>query len=366
MFNKEELVQLDAFLSNINLMFFVRDVKSADKRLLYLSDAYEEIWGLPKQKLLDKPTAFIDSVHPEDREAVVLGYKKFLEGNVEYEKEFRIIKPNADIRWVQAKTFAIKNEEEQIYRIVGIAEDITERKEFEFQIKQLNNVQDNIIKMLAHDLKSPISGLKFIAGLIEGEYEQNKFKDVVLHNQQIITSCDEALKLMDDLLSHVNISSKGIQLSKTTLLLEQEIQNICKRFEDRIMQKKIKVHLPDGNTYVELDQLRFHQIMSNLISNAIKFNNENGVIDIKVQSTEEHVTIYMSDNGVGIPRYLRTKVFDLFTEAAREGTYGEKSTGLGMSITKDLIELHNGTIELLEREGAGVTFCITFPNSKDE
>jgi|GEM_PF-411068 len=366
MFNKEELVQLDAFLSNINLMFFVRDVKSADKRLLYLSDAYEEIWGLPKQTILDKPSAFIDSVHPEDKQAVVLEYKKFLEGDAKPQKEFRIIRPNADIRWVQAKTVAIKNEEGQVYRIVGIVEDITERKEFELQIKQLNDVQDNIIKMLAHDLKSPISGLKFIADLIEGEYKQKKFNDIVLHNQQIISSCDETLKLMDDLLSHVNISSKGIQLCKKTLLLEEEIQNICKRFEDRIMQKKIKVCLPHSKTYIELDQLRFHQIISNLISNAIKFNNENGVIDIKVQSTEELVTIYISDNGVGIPRSLRNKVFDLFTEAAREGTYGEKSTGLGMSIAKDLIELHNGTIELLEREGAGVTFCITFPNSKDE
>jgi len=361
MFTNEEIKQLDNILQGVNLVFSIRDALSDDLKLIYINKAYEDVWGISRDEVLKNPTASIDLVHPDDKEKVIQGYKMFVAGHFDYENSFRIVRSDGELRWLHAKSFSIKNKQGTIYQVIGVVNDITEQKKFEQKISKLNYVQDNIIKMLAHDLKSPISGMKFIAELIGNELKQNKLNDVVNHNDQIITSCDDTLKLMDDLLSHVKISSDGVSLSKTTLLVEDEIENICKRFEDRILQKKINLVLPSTITFLKLDQLRFHQIISNLLSNAIKFSHANGAIEVEVVTERNYIQISIIDFGIGIPLEMKRGVFDLFTKSARTGTQGEKSTGLGMAITKDLVQLHNGTIKVIDTVPRGTTFVIRIP-----
>jgi two-component system sensor histidine kinase VicK len=361
MFTADKIKQLDDILQGVNLVFSIRDALSDDLKLIYINKAYEDIWGVPREEILKNPTASINLVHPDDKEIVIQDYKMFVAGHFDYENDFRIVRSDGELRWIHAKSFSIKNKQGKIYQIIGVVSDITEQKNFEQEISKLNSVQDNIIKMLAHDLKSPISGMKFIAELISKELKQDKLVDVINHNDQIITSCDDTLKLMDDLLSHVKISRDGVFLSKTTLLVEDEIENICKRFENRILQRKINLVLPSTITFLKLDQLRFHQIISNLLSNAIKFSHVNGSIEVEVVSVKNYIEIYIKDFGIGIPSEMKHEVFDLFTKTARTGTQGEKSTGLGMAITKDLVQLHNGTIKVIDTVPQGTTFIISFP-----
>lgn len=361
MFSSEKIKQLDTILKGGDVIFSVRDALSADKRVLYINDVYEEIWGISKQEVLNNPSASIQLVHPEDKEKVLLDYRRFVNGEFDYENDFRIIRPDGKLKWLRAKSYTIKDKQGKAYRIIGLVRDITEQKNFEQKINNLNEVQNNIIKMLAHDLKSPISGMKFIAELIGSELKQGKFEDVLIHNEQIINSCDDSLKLMDDLLSHVKISGDGVTLYKTTLLVEDEIENISKRFEDRIRQKKINLVLPNTITFLKLDQLRFHQIISNLLSNAIKFSFEDAVIEIMVTSFKGHIEIAIVDYGIGVPDEMKETIFELFTKSARTGTLGEKSTGMGMSITKDLVGLHNGNIKVVDSKPKGTTFIISFP-----
>jgi len=361
MFTSDKIKQLDTILKGVNLVFSVRDALAEDKKVVYINDTYEQVWGISRQEVLNDPTASIKLVHPEDKEKVILAYQKFISGQFEYENEFRIIRPDGKLIWLRAKSYSIKDQSGQVIRIIGIIRDVTEQKTFERKISNLNMVQNNIIKMLAHDLKSPISGMKFIAKLIEGDIKQSRLDDVILHNEQIINSCDDTIKLMDDLLSHVKISSEGVSLSKVTLLVEDEIENISKRFEDRIRQKEINLVLPNTITFLKLDQLRFHQIISNLFSNAIKFSHQKGQIEIDIRSTTNQIEISIIDYGIGVPEEMKASIFDLFTKSARTGTLGEKSTGMGMSITKDLVQLHNGTINVIDTVPQGTTFVIKLP-----
>jgi len=361
MLTSDNIKQLDSILQGVDLVFSIRDALSEDLRIVYINDAYEDMFGLTRAGVLENDIEPFDLIHPDDKKKIAREYEMFLAGNFDFENQFRIVRPDGELRWLHMSSFTIKNKQEVVQQIICVITDITEQKNFEHKISKFNSVQDNLIKMLAHDLKSPIAGMKFIAELIDKALVLGKLDDVINHNNQIINSCDDTLKLMDDLLSHVEISVDGVSLSKTTLLVEREIENICRRFEGRILNKKINLVLPSTKTFLSLDQLRFHQIITNLLSNAIKFSYVNGEIDICVTSHDNFIDIYIIDYGIGVPSSMKSGVFDLFTKHRRTGTQGEKSTGLGMAITKDLVELHNGTIQVIDTLPNGATFIITIP-----
>lgn len=349
---------LDELLSNINQVLFVRDALTENHHVIYVNDAYERLWGRTKQSLIDNPASYIEAVHPDDREMVIGLYMKFLQGNIEYEKDFRIIRADGEVRWMFAKTFPIFNDKGEVYRIAGIAEDITDRKETEISISRLNEVQSGVLKMLAHDLRTPIAGIKLTANLLNG----NDMNTVAECSKKITESCNTTLLMMDDLLSHIQMNSNGVSINKSKIILEDEIQNICSDFSERISQKNIKINLPDSSHEVRVDGLKFRQILSNLLTNAIKFNPRNGSINISVTKLDTSVQLSVKDSGIGIPDEMLGEVFEIFTKARREGTEGEKSTGLGLSITKRLVELHDGEIKLISNEGIGTEIIVSFPN----
>ncbi|MFQ3269071.1 MAG: signal transduction histidine kinase, partial [Flavobacteriales bacterium] len=106
------------------------------------------------------------------------------------------------------------------------------------------------------------------------------------------------------------------------------------------------------------------QIMTNLISNAIKFNNKNGLVSVSVSQEDNQVLILVKDSGIGIPKEMQQEVFESFTNYGRAGSFGEKSTGLGLSITKRLVALHNGELSIVSEQTTGTTMKVRLPNLK--
>jgi len=349
----------DELLSNIEQVLFVRDALDKDLSVLYVNDAYENSWGLSKQSLYDNPYSFLEVVHPDDKQMVIEAYTNTIIGKTELSIDFRVIGSDSKVRWLYAKVIPIYNQQGNIYRLVGITDDITHRKEKQIRISKLNKVQDDIIKMLAHDLRSPIAGVKFLAELINKE----ECREVIdKHSAQIVESCDDSLKMMDDLLSHIQVDSEGLVLNRKDFIVENQIRIVCDSMLDKIELKELRLSLPKTQTIAHLDQLRFKQIMTNLISNAIKFSHRFGSIEISLVKNKKGLSITISDTGIGIPENLKPEVFDLFSGARREGTFGEKSTGLGLSITKRLVKLHNGCLLLKSQESIGTSMELILPS----
>lgn len=115
------------------------------------------------------------------------------------------------------------------------------------------------------------------------------------------------------------------------------------------------------NIYAEVDSMKFIQVINNLISNAIKFTYDNGLIHIHVEDKSGSVLISVRDNGIGIPPKYQPVLFDKFTKARRPGIRGGESVGLGMSIIKTIVDLHNGNIWFESEENKGTTFFIEIP-----
>ena len=215
------------------------------------------------------------------------------------------------------------------------------------------------MKMLAHDLRTPISGVKIMAESMLNSNNNQLSND---HLSIIVSNCAETLILMEDLLSYIQTDTEYIKLNLSNIIVEQSINLVVESFSARMSEKQITINTPNTQTKFSLDSLRFNQILTNVISNAVKFSHRNSSISVYLESTEKDLTVNISDQGIGIPENMLSVIFDVFTISRRVGTSGEKSTGLGLSITKRLVELHGGSIQLISKEFEGTIVQLTFPN----
>jgi two-component system sensor histidine kinase VicK len=133
------------------------------------------------------------------------------------------------------------------------------------------------------------------------------------------------------------------------------------RFKAAEKGQKILLETPDKQQELLISREKIWRVISNLISNAIKFSPTGETITVKVTNNADAVVISVKDNGIGIPEKLQTEVFNMFTSAQRPGTDGEKSFGLGLSICRQIVEKHNGKIWLESSDGHGTTFFVSLP-----
>ncbi len=159
---RESEEQFRQLAENIKEVFFVRDLRRG--KMVYVSPAYEDIWRRPREALLDNPMDFIAHVHPEDRERV-LGALRCQEEGRYFNDEYRIVRPDGDLRWIRARAFPIRDEAGEVCRLAGIAEDITERKHAEIERRQHEKTQrDALVREVHHRIKNNLQG---IVGLLQ-------------------------------------------------------------------------------------------------------------------------------------------------------------------------------------------------------
>nr|WP_262898843.1 ATP-binding protein [Dawidia soli] len=130
--------------------------------------------------------------------------------------------------------------------------------------------------------------------------------------------------------------------------------------------KTILVHTDVAPLYISSDDVKFFQVVHNLVSNAVKFTPAEGTVAVDIHDSETTVVITVVDNGVGIPEHLQRHIFERNTPAGRPGLKGEKSIGMGLYIVRKLTELMHGEVTFTSREHAGSTFAITLPKIKPD
>jgi len=229
-------------------------------------------------------------------------------------------------------------------------------------IKNSSREKDRILRTVAHDLRNPIGG---IASLTSIMVEETGYDTDLQYQLKIIkdTSSD-TLELINEILEATNNTSSDLrkQLVEVNSLLNNSIELL--RF--KASEKHQEIILDPLNTIEQLHINRemIWRVISNLISNSIKFSPVGETIHLKCINELNHVRISVADNGIGIPDEMKDKVFNMFTDAKRAGTIGEKSFGLGLSICKQIIEKHHGKIWFESKPGKGATFYIRLPKPK--
>jgi two-component system sensor histidine kinase VicK len=225
-------------------------------------------------------------------------------------------------------------------------------------LKQNSQEKDRILHTVAHDLRNPIGGIVSLTNaMLEDGFTAEQKALLKLVNE----TSHNSLELINEILEATNLSSALINKEpvEINLLVNNSVEILS--FKAAEKDQHIITELLDHPKQLNISQEKIWRVISNLISNAIKFSPNNADIKVKVANGNNEVKISVSDNGIGIPDNIKNDVFNTFTNAKRTGTAGEKSFGLGLSICRQIIENHNGKIWFESNAGKGTTFYISLP-----
>ncbi len=224
-------------------------------------------------------------------------------------------------------------------------------------LEQSHEENNRIIRIVAHDLKSPISAINnLIFSLLRKDYPGD-LKEIF---QLIKTACGNSMVLINDALSE----KKDRTIIRKELIDMKRLLEYCvDLLQAKADEKKQQLTLEAENIMLMLNRQKMWRVVSNIVNNAIKFSPEHTVIDIKLQRKEHCVLLSVHDKGIGIPADLKDKIFTKSPEASRYGTAGEEPYGLGLSISQQIIEEHDGRIWFDSVDGKGAVFYVELPYS---
>jgi two-component system, OmpR family, sensor kinase len=231
------------------------------------------------------------------------------------------------------------------------------------ELDELNKLKNQFLGIAAHDLRNPLGVIMNFSDFLLEDLEKELSGDQLTMLNAIQTSSEFMLHLLEDLLDITAIESGKLNLDIQKVDLLDLIQKNV-HLNANIAAKKnisIQVEVTEHIPTVNIDTNKIEQVLNNLISNAIKFSLSNTTIKIKISQFENEVNVSVIDQGPGIPAHEIDKLFKPFQKTSVKATGGEKSTGLGLSIVRNIVQGHGGEVSVQSEIGVGSTFCFSLP-----
>lgn len=232
------------------------------------------------------------------------------------------------------------------------------------KLRELAEMKEEFLALTTHDLRSPLT---VISGVISF-FTSGRLGELSSEQQNMVTMMERntqsLIELVNDLLDASKLESGTLRLDLTTIDLHTLVRELSETMRPLAQEKSItlKEHLRADLPHVEADRTKLRRILVNLLSNALKFTPKGGRVTLKAELTQgDRVRICVSDTGIGIAGEDIVRLFDKYEQTRNRSTRGEKGTGLGLYITKQLVELHGGKIEVDSEVGHGSTFSFTLP-----
>lgn len=226
------------------------------------------------------------------------------------------------------------------------------------QLEDRNREKDRILRVVAHDLRAPVASISMLANLILLEDDEHARTEML---EVIKSSSDNSIALISEILEAAGTEVKS-SLPMENVDVNKFLEEAVAPLRYKAAEKQQAIHLtllPDSESFC-INKEKTQRVITNLVTNAIKFSDTNAEVHVKAVKKERAIQIMVQDNGIGIPENLKSKVFDMFTEAKRAGTAGEKPFGLGLSICRQIVEAHGGNIWFESEPGKGSIFFVEF------
>jgi PAS domain S-box-containing protein len=304
------------------------------KNELYWSDEIYRIFGLNSLEFGATYEAFVNTIHPDDRELVQISVDEALHDNKPYSIDHRIILPNGSIRIVHEQAEVNFDETGKPLKMIGTVQDITDRKKVEEELKatlkdlkRSNTELEQFAYVASHDLQEPLRMVASFTQLL-----QNRYQD----------------KLDEDANDFINYAVDGAT--------RMHFRQLIKETNATLTYNSLPMILADGSQMIEL--------LQNLISNAIKFHKEEEppVVHISAKLHKNQWIFSIRDNGIGIDSQYFDRIFIIFQHLHKKSEY--EGTGIGLAICKKIIERHKGKIWVESELGKGSTFYFSIPKTE--
>jgi PAS domain S-box-containing protein len=354
--------QLQLALDAADLGWFVFDARTGDTEH---NARYAEIFGVARDVRLPR-VEVLERIHPDDRARVVAALEDALSPELPrpYAAEFRIVRPDGQVRWIEGHGLPLvagAGAERRVESLIGTVEDVTERKQIERTLREEDRRKTAFLAVLSHELRNPLAPIRnalFLLDRAQPGSDAARRARTILHRQT-----EHLTRLVDDLLDIARISGGKIEL-RTARVDAREIVRRCvddvhAAFEQRGVALLKAAADP---AWVDADAARLAQMIGNLLHNALKFTPPGGRAEVVVQQRGGTCAIGVRDTGMGIAAEDLATLFTPFAQAERTRSHSQGGLGIGLSLVRELAALHGGSVRASSPGvGQGAEFVIELP-----
>ena len=306
-------------------------------------------------------TGWHDLIHASDIAGFLAKCREAEAARQGYDYELRLHKANGAYNWMRF-VGEPRIEDDRLIGFVGSSVDIQYHKNAEQQLRDADRRKDEFLAILGHELRNPLSPIRNAAEALR--FINSDDKRLSWARALIIRQVDHMTRLVDDLLDVARLTRGVLTLRKETVdiavIIHHAVESVKALIEMR--RHNLTISIKDEPLIVSGDPVRLTQVVENLLTNATKFTDEGGKLSLDVHREGNEVIIAVADNGIGIPRDMLPKIFELFTQEDRAIRKSSGGLGIGLSLVSQLISLHGGSITALsEGPGRGSKFVIRLP-----
>jgi PAS domain S-box-containing protein len=304
-------------------------------------------------------------VHPDDRPALDQYVRELAAGlQPDVHFEFRVQDPRGE-QWMEGNALLQRSADGKPLRLIASIIDITDRKRMELMLRETDRRKDEFLAMLAHELRNPLAPIRTAIALLEKQSPQAPINPRSADLIELMRRQTEHMtRIVDDLLEVSRITQGRIALQLEPILVGTAVYHAVEAIAASVEARGQPMHVDvaDATAWVRGDVTRISQILVNILNNASKYTPQGGRITISAQADDDWVSIVTTDTGTGISADLLPKVFELFAQGERTLDRSNGGLGIGLSLVKKLVELHDGTITVeSEGPGRGTTVTVRLP-----
>jgi PAS domain S-box-containing protein len=318
-----------------------------------------QIFGFNAEDVVPSSTLFKNAVHPDDIDKVLKNEQQTRSTGIVNEV-YRIIRPNGDVRWVHELGQLVAEDQNPDKIMIGSVQDITERM-------TLQKIKDEFISTVSHELRTPLTSIYGALSLLQS----GKLVTLPTKAEKLVeiasSNCKQLSRLINDLLDIEKLAAGKMLFEMKRLnvvpLLQRAINDHQPYADLHKITLALHVDKQIDELFVYVDEHRLLQILTNFLSNAVKFSPESGSVILSATVTSDEIEIAVQDQGAGIPEDFKSKIFAKFSQADASSSKVKGGTGLGLALCKELVEAMNGSIDYRSEPGCGARFFVRLPLS---
>jgi PAS domain S-box-containing protein len=374
---KQAEARYRTLVEQLPLITYIDNPYSTDESAAYVSPQIQDILGYSLEEWHASPTFFVDHLHPEDRDFVREAQRDARKRAEPLDIEYRLIAADGRVVWLRDSYTVVRDETGDPWYTQGFAVDVTARKQAERdreallsqtqdqneRLRKLDRMKDEFIALVSHELRTPLTSIcGYLELLLHDDELATLSADRVGWLEVIDRNAERLLRLVEDLLLTAQASAGNLALDRAELDLHSVVRQAVEAGTPVAAARGIRLtSSTEPLPATSGDRLRIGQVIDNLVSNALKFTPAGGTVEVRAYPHGSAVRIEVADSGMGIADEEQSHVFDRFFRTTRAQEDAIPGVGLGLSISKAIVEAHDGRISVRSVEGVGTTFFVDLP-----